>query len=988
MLKIWGEKMDKIKSQRVNIDDSWVVSTLNSVGEAVLKGNLEGVIEFANNETILCTPEGEDQGFLMIFRDRSEMIKARNAAKMEHKQLELMFDLLPLGMIVVDQHFNVLKINPAFTKIFNLTEADTLNRVFGDALGCINSFESGCGYSKTCGFCKFRQTISGLIRENKTIKDYFTSMHYIKEGVKNEKWINISFMPLDRMGSKEYMITIQDVTERTLYENRLREAKNLTLNILDSLPVMLYRINPQQTCDFINQTFRNFMNITEETFLKTLRRHTDQKDFDSYTQVLNQALSNTTSFHVEMNLLSPYGLYRTVLGIGSPYFNEAGEFQGMLGMFLDVHDAKMAEYLYSQSQNKYYALFKNMENSISYHQLIFDDSNRVCDSKIIEMNSATFKILGISPKSIIGHNLSEVEFLTSHEKDRLIDYYQQVISSGNNVHIDEIYLEGQDKWIEISLYSPEENYIALLMFDIDFKKRAEIELRAAVGRAEEANRAKSEFLSNMSHEIRTPLNGIVGMIDLTLLDSLTKYQTENLKTAKGCVHSLIDIVNDVLDFAKIEAGSLQMEQQGFDLKEVIEGALKNQMSLAKDKGLDFKIRYGSIYAQTLMGDEKRLRQILFNLANNAVKFTKMGSVTVLVNQMVSQSKLDKIQLSIEVEDTGIGIPADKQAMIFNSFTQVDGSFTRQYGGMGLGLVITRKLVEMMQGTIGFVSEIGKGSRFTVDIPMVRISNDNSIRTMQAHSKFVGGTVLLAEDDLVNQIVIGKMLESFGIETDIAENGHDAVLKAGQKNYDLIIMDIQMPVMDGLQAVQYIRGSLDLAENLLNGEPYMPLLNQETPIIALTAYALKSEETRFRSSGMDDYLSKPVDRVQLLNVLQKFLGDRSSLEWHLIQSKLSKQQHSQSIEKTIEKTVEIEEREALEIANKIQQLKRSVAEENGAMTETLAHQLKILVQAYDLEELRKLAFKIELDSRKEDFKRIKEHVTHFEAHWSTLGFQKE
>lgn len=1045
--------MDVIKSELLKKDVTWLMSTLNSVGDAVLTGTLDGIIDFMNagavqslglnaqdvfgkpldlafklykdqlqtplvlwhlyGDTIINQNTGFDSrayyikpsgelchvsvhlsslrstedspiGFILVLKDISMMLQNEKAIEVERNNLKMMFEIMPIGMIVVDQQVKMLRVNQAFSNIFNLEESQVVDKTFGEAMSCVNSFEMGCGFSRQCGYCEFRKTITKLIRNNQSIKDHQLTINYVNEGSLVLKWINLSCMPLIRGSVTEYMITLEDITERIHYENSLNEARKLSLSILDSLPVMIYRINLHQQCDFINETFKSFMNVSQECLFESLERHMDSDGYHSFLEVVSQAIFNATAFQTEVSILSPYGLYRTMLAIGSPYFNETGEFQGILGLFLDVHDTKMAEYLYRQSQKKYYSLFKNMESSISYHHVEWDDAKQIKDSRVVEMNDSTLKILGISPELVVGRCISEINFLSEIEKQQLLTLFEKVMITGENSHVDEYYMQMMDRWVELSVYSPEEDYIALLITDIDFKKRAEIELRAAIERSEEANRAKSEFLANMSHEIRTPLNGIVGMIDLTLLDAVTKEQNDNLKTAKGCVHSLIDIINDVLDFAKIDAGKLQIEQEGFDLKEAIEIAVKTQSQHAYEKGLELQVAYEPLLSQHLIGDEKRLKQIINNLVSNAIKFTKRGSVRLIISQEPYKMKSDQVLLRIAVIDTGIGIPSEKFPMLFKSFSQVDGSYTRQYGGTGLGLVITKQLLEMMQGSISFVSVIGKGSTFTVEIPMKRTGAvETGTRAIQENFKFKSGKVMLVEDDLVNQIVISKMLESFGIETDLAVNGIEAIKLAEIRAYDLIIMDIQMPVMDGLQATQVIRGKGLLGNEEKELSLNRTSLNKETPIIALTAFALKSDETLFRSNGMDDYLSKPVDRIQLLNVLKKYLKNQENNEWDLIQNMIASRQKAILEEDPVCENLEIDPQQVAEISKKLGQFKMIMTEDNSAMMELIAHQLRVLFQEVGLDELRGLAFKMELDHRKNQFDRIPELFAQIESLWSEL-----
>jgi signal transduction histidine kinase len=444
----------------------------------------------------------------------------------------------------------------------------------------------------------------------------------------------------------------------------------------------------------------------------------------------------------------------------------------------------------------------------------------------------------------------------------------------------------------------------------------------------------------MSHEIRTPLNGIMGMIDLTMLDSLSDEQQDNLITAKDCIYSLIGIINDVLDFSKIEAGQMMLELQDFDLIQLLETTIKTHKRHAIEKKLALKLFYNNVFKTNLNGDAKRLKQVLNNLISNAIKFTEKGEVTVFVTEEVQKGK--EIILNITVEDTGIGIEAENYDLLFKSFTQIDGSYTRQYGGTGLGLVITQKLLNMMDGNIRFDSVPGSGSRFHISVPLKeKIQKDKPKAHEGLEMCLKNQSILLVEDDRVNQIVMEKMLESFSICVDLAQNGKEGVEKAKQKKYDLILMDVQMPVMDGIQATKQIREK-DKNRNL----------NAQTPIIALTAFALEGDRTLFKNSGMDDYVSKPVERQQLFKLLMRYLKSDFKNEKIVEPSKV----HSS-------KEVLFNQELAHEISESINEIEKIYNQENYLLLEIIAHQLKEMFERINAEELRSLTFKLELAIRK-------------------------
>ncbi|MDP1525186.1 MAG: ATP-binding protein [Rhodocyclaceae bacterium] len=394
-------------------------------------------------------------------------------------------------------------------------------------------------------------------------------------------------------------------------------------------------------------------------------------------------------------------------------------------------------------------------------------------------------------------------------------------------------------------------------------------LSVAKEAAEAANRAKSTFLANMSHELRTPMNGVMGMIDLVARRITDAKQKEQLLKAHQSAKNLLHIINDILDISKIEAERLTLDQVSFNFGEVLENLASLFAQKIQDKGLSLRIELApALTHHEFVGDPLRLGQVLLNLTGNAIKFTEQGSITVRT-RMIEENAHD-VLLRCEVQDSGIGIAAEDQKRLFTAFEQADGSMTRKYGGTGLGLAISKRLVRMMGGEIGVESAVGQGSTFWFTIRLGRASAVNAAvspaptfaqNTAEAQLKtqFAGIRVLLAEDEPINQEVSSGLLEEAGLQVDLAEDGLEAVALARQNRYALILMDIQMPKLNGVDATRAIRA--------------LPGYGQ-IPILAMTANAFDEDRQVCLDAGMDDHIAKPVVPAHLYETLLRWMPPQS------------------------------------------------------------------------------------------------------------------
>ena len=664
--------------------------------------------------------------------------------------------------------------------------------------------------------------------------------------------------------------------ERTI--DRARElsapattSDELYHSLVDRLPIHVTRIDLEGRITFVNETFSELVGKPVEELI-------GQTDFDLSPPALAEKYQNDNrhvaasgqALHaIEENQLDGRLSYYEVWKL--PVYNSVGQVVEIQAVFWDVTEREETRAALARERD----LLRTLMDSLPDLIYVKDAAGRyVTVNRGLQRlwgNPPLEQILGKTVFDFVRNDLAEgysVDDQDVLKHDRaVVDSEEQVVTSTGELRI--------YSTTKVPLHDPQGNVTGLVGIDRDItrRKRAEEELRHAQQAADSANRAKSEFLANMSHEIRTPLNAVIGITDLLLAGDIKPEHREYLDIVRESGEALMVVINDILDFSKIEAGRLELESKEFNLEELVRVACRALTLRAHDREIELTCDYDPVAPAWVIGDPVRLRQVLTNLIGNAIKFTPGGKVSVSVRSVIEFD--DQAELRFQVRDNGIGIPADKIGQIFMAFVQADTSTTRRFGGTGLGLAICTRLIQAMGGQLQVHSKVDVGSEFFFTLRLKKCGapesaigpvQDESIRNVTELSpkppelKPNGRRslqILLAEDSRMNQVLALGILRREGHVVIVANDGQQAVAAVQSQPFDLILMDVQMPEMDGLQATAAIRD-------------FEQATGRHTPILAMTAHALTGDRERCLAAGMDGYLSKPIRLQDLVHAIEELV----------------------------------------------------------------------------------------------------------------------
>lgn len=891
---------------------------------------------------------------LAIIRDTTEERKVAQEAKEKNDFIKLVMESSPSLIYVKDGKGNFKLANQEVAKLFNRSIDEILQEKEHNLIP---------NPEDVANFADIDRRVIEECREIVT-EDRFTR----PDG--EEVWFKTVKRPLITSDGEVHVLGIStDITAQRQANQLLEKSEELHRLLSENSKdvISLHELDGRYT--YISKGVEEMLGYTVNEMVGNMPRKVIYPDDlkllqHAFELVIKQKKNHT----VEHRLLRKDGTHLWVETNLKPVLDDDGTIVRVQSSARDVSIRRKNAEALKSSEKKYRDLINYSQAYICTH-----DMNGI----VLSVNPYLRNMLGYAEEEMVGkeiksffpksHQANFSQYVARFEQSKVVDGVLAILNKEKEMR----YLFYQNYKVEEPGKEP---YIIGIAQDITDRLHSEQELKQAKEAAEESARVKENFLANMSHEIRTPMNGILGMTGLLQKTNLDNMQSNYLKVIRQSAENLLVVINDILDIAKIEAGKLEIEHIPFNLEEIIRNAYQTMTYKAEEKEIAYRLEPLEMTYPILVGDPYRLNQVLLNLLNNAIKFTDEGCVTLKCK--IKNETAHTLTIQVSVTDTGIGIPESKQALIFDGFTQAYSSITRKYGGSGLGLSICKNLVEMQQGTIWVDSKEGKGSTFTFELTYAKsevqqpeIKDDKAIDFDSLSTL----RVLIAEDNEINILLAQAILQGWRFEVDVARNGLEAVQLVQQHNYDVILMDIQMPEMSGIDATQLIRSNSD--PNKAN-----------IPIIALTANALKGDSDKYLSAGMNDYISKPFEEEQLY---QKLIGllphklkaivgpqpakpSETKISGPLYNLEML-QKMSRGNQAFINRTVELFIQTAPQTVGA---MKEQVTLKDWAAVSASAHKLKSTIDALRIEQLKQVIRQIETDAKVEYNLDNIQHLTDF------------
>jgi len=796
-----------------------------------------------------------------LLSEISKREKIENDLRESKEKIRVTLNSIGDAVIATDVLGHITSMNPAATRFTAWPESDAIGRPLAEVFHIINALT--------------REPVADPVRHVLETGEVVGLANHTVLIDRNGKEYQIadSAAPIRNTSGETLgvVLVFSDVTEEyaareTIVEflQRIKESEELYRSMVEEQTDLVSRFAPDGTFLFVNPMYCNFFDKTREELVgNKWQPVVIEDDLPIIEEKLARLSPENPVVTIENRILNSKGEVRWVQFSNRAFFDDKGSIREIQSVGRDVTDRKLAEDVSSEANTRLSLALQAAHMGIWR----LDISNN-----LRQFDEQTCRILGLDPVSFDGS--PEAFFQSVHPEDREgirgqwsrtltqnVPYeveYRSVWSDGS-VHN----VCARGRWIHDDPGQPQ--YVVGVIWDITKSKLTEEALITAKNQAEAANRAKSEFLANMSHEIRTPLNGVLGMLQLLETTSPTDEQKEYLLAAVKSSKRLTRLLSDILDLSRIEAGKMTIHETEFDLAEFKGSILDVFKQVATNKKLNLDFTIDAHMPSRLIGDETRLRQILFNLVGNAIKFTEKGHVRIDASPLEASGE-NLLRVLFTVKDTGVGIPDEWINGVFDPFVQIEGSYTRRFQGAGLGLAIVKKLVRIMGGELAIDSTEGEGTTIYLSLPF-NLPTGQQKQITQLVPEVLSPTekrmrILFAEDDGTSLFSGTRMLEKLGYLVTTAEDGQEAIQKLDEHDFDLILMDVQMPVLDGVEATGRIRTSSGPHANI--------------PIIAMTAYAMTGDKEKFLAAGMNDYIAKPVDLEALKAVINRVISKESML----------------------------------------------------------------------------------------------------------------